>query len=318
VEVTYLSTVKEYSFKHRKDGLFRMVLTHNSLLLSFALLVPVLAAPVLTAQVPLAGAGTHLAMSADMPSANTPAARNQAAQMFALSNQERIAHGIAPLAWDPALAAAAAYHCSMMAAQGPISHQYPGEPEPSERASQAGAHFTLFEENAAQGYAPASIHQAWMNSPGHRDNMLNPKVDHVGIAVVARGNMLYAVADFSHATQVLTQQQVETAVSNLVQAAGVAAHNNSTGARTACTQDHGLPVSLDNHRPEFIMRWEATALDRLPEALIERIATGRFHEAAVGSCPAGGSSPTFTIYRVAVLLLRPESTALKTYISSTK
>ena len=31
----------------------------------------------------------------------------------------------------------------------------------------------------------------------------------------------------------------------------------------ACAQDHGLPVSLDNRRPEFIMRWQDAALERL-------------------------------------------------------
>ena len=300
-----------------------MVLTPKSLVLSIVMFSPLLAAstllaPMIAAQVPLAGPGTHPVMAADVPSANSSASRTQVAQLLALANQERTARGLTPLAWDSALASAAVYHCSMMAAQGPISHQYPGEADLSQRASQAGAHFTLLEENAAQGYAPASIHQAWMNSQGHRDNLLNPRVDHVGIAVVSRGNMLYAVADFSHAVQQLTQEQVEAAVSNLVRAVGVAAHVNSTGARTACAQDHGLPVSLDNRRPEFIMRWEDATLDRLPEALLERIATGRYREAAVGSCPAGEANPTFTVYRVAVMLLRPEATALRTYISSSK
>ena len=294
-------------------------LSHFSIAKRVALLAAsTLLAPILAAQVPLAGAGTHPAMSADVPSAGNQAISNQVAQLFALGNQERAARGLSPLAWDPALAAAAASHCSMMASQGLLSHQYPGEADPGQRASRAGAHFTLFEENAAQGYAPSSIHQSWMNSPGHRDNLLNPRVDHVGIAVVARGNMLYAVADFSKAAQQLSQQQVEAAVSSLVQATGVAAHPNSTGARTACAQDHGLPVSLDNRRPEFIMRWEDTTLDRLPEALLERIATGRYQEAAVGSCPSGDANPTFSVYRVAVLLLRPEAAALRNYISSAK
>ena len=270
------------------------------------------------AQVSLTGPGTHPVLAADVPSTGGQGLRNGVAQLFALANQERTAHGLAPLAWDATLAAAALDHCAMMANQGTISHQYPGEADLAQRVSQAGAHFTYLEENVAQGYGPASIHRAWMNSQGHRDNLLNPRVDHIGLAVVARGSALYAVADFSHAVQVLTQQQVEAAVSNLVEATGVTAHDDSPGARTACAQDHGLPVSLDDRRPEFIMRWEASTLDRLPEALLERIATGRYHEAAVGSCPLDDANPSFTAFRIAVLLLRPQSAAAHTYVSSSK
>jgi len=101
----------------------------------------------------------------------------------------------------------------------------------------------------------------------------------------------------------------------MVQASGVAAHGSSEGAREACSLDHGLPASLDNGRPEFIMRWQDAELDRLPGALLDRIATGKYHEAAVGSCPVQSAETTFTVYRVAVLLLRPVSATPHTYLS---
>ena len=256
------------------------------------------------------------AVPADVQIANSQALRNAAGQLFALGNQARAAQGLRPLEWDPALAAAALNHCVRMVTEGPLSHQYDGEPDLSERAGHAGAHFSLVEENIAEGYEPASIHQAWMNSPHHRENLLNPEVDRVGLAVVARGNMLYAVADFAHEVRALTPEQVEAAVASLVQATGVAAHGNSVGARLACAQDHGLPVSLDNRRPEFIMRWQDAELSHLPEALRDRIGTGKYKEAAVGSCPLQSANGTFTSYRIAVLLLRPESGATRTYLSS--
>jgi uncharacterized protein YkwD len=247
---------------------------------------------------------------------NSQALRNKAEQLFAMANQVRAARGLSQLQWDPALASAALYHCARMAAEGPISHQYAGEPDLGARAGQAGAHFSLLEENVADGQQPAQIHDAWMHSQGHRDNLLNPAVDRVGVAVVARGNTLYAVEDFSRSVQVLSMEQVEAAVSNLVAQAGVAARANSVGARLACAQDHGLPVSLDNRRPEFIMRWQDAELSHLPGALLDRIATGKYHDAAVGSCPSESGESTFTVYRVAVLLLRPEQVASRTFLSS--
>jgi uncharacterized protein YkwD len=247
---------------------------------------------------------------------NNQAPRGIAEQLFELGNQARAAQGLRPLAWDPALASAALNHCARMAAEGPLSHQYNGEPNLSERAGQAGAHFSLVEENVAEGYQPASIHQTWMNSEHHRENLLNPGVDRVGVAVVARGNMLYAVADFEHAVPVLTPEQVESTVANLMKTAGISAYGNSTGARLACAEDHGLPVSLDHQRPEFIMRWQDAELSHLPSPLIDRIATGRYRDAAVGSCPSQSAESTFTVYRVAVLLLKPEPANLsRTYLS---
>ena len=107
--------------------------------------------------------------------------------------------GAGPLQWDPALAEAARQHCLRMAAEGPISHRYGGEPDLTERAGQAGAHFSLIEENVAIGPSPAAIHDEWMHSPGHRTNLLNPQVDRVGMAVVASRGVLYAVADYAKA-----------------------------------------------------------------------------------------------------------------------
>jgi uncharacterized protein YkwD len=66
------------------------------------------------------------------------------------------------------------------------------------RASRAGAHFDIIEENVASGPTASAIHEAWMESPEHRENLLNPGVDCVGIAVVADDGVLFAVADYSH------------------------------------------------------------------------------------------------------------------------
>ena len=292
--------------KSRLHGRF----SSGSVLISLAL-----AATFLPAQRPLPGTVSGVVRAADVQLGSSQALRSKAEQLFLMGNQARAVQGLSPLEWDAALAAAALNHCARMAGEGPLSHQYAGEPDLSVRAGQAGAHFSLIEENIAVGPQPSTIHQAWMNSPGHRENLLNPGVDRVGVAVVARGNQLYAVADFGHAVPVLTQEQVEAKVAHMVQASGVAAHGSSEGAREACSLDHGLPASLDNGRPEFIMRWQDAELDRLPGALLDRIATGKYHQAAVGSCPVQSAATTFTVYRVAVLLLRPASAAPRTYLS---
>jgi hypothetical protein len=200
------------------------------------------------------------------------------------------------------LATAARQHCLRMAADGSISHQYPGEPDVSARAAQASAHFSMIEENVAIAPTPAAIHNAWMNSPGHRANLLNSKVDHVGVAVVAGRRGLYAVADYERAVPMLTQSQQESEVAGLVKANGVAILPDHTLARTSCAAEGALPRPASGPRPRFALYWEGAQLTQLPQDLVNELATGKYHQASVGSCSTQGQESTFTSYRIAVLL----------------
>jgi hypothetical protein len=226
-------------------------------------------------------------------------ARQQAAQeqLFALANQSRAAQGVGPLQWDPALAAAALQHCRRMAVEGPISHRYGGEPDLTARAGQAGAHFSLIEENVAVGSYPATIHQGWMDSPGHRSNLLNPQVDRVGIAVVDANGVIYAVADYGRAVEVLTPTQVEAAIAGLLRSRGIMVQKETADARAYCSNGAKNPS-----QPGFLMRWQNPDLTQLPQQLANQLGRGMYRKAAVGSCPPQGVEGAFTTYRVAVLL----------------
>jgi hypothetical protein len=226
----------------------------------------------------------------------------EAWQLVVLANQARAAAGAGQLKWDPALAAAARQHCLRMAAEGPISHQYEGEPDLSERAGQAGARFSMIEENVAFGPTPAAIHDGWMHSPGHRTNLLNPAVDRVGTAVVAGRGGLYAVADYERAVPTLTQSQVEAAVAAKIKANGIAVQRDPAVARAACVTDEGMPRSNSGPQPRFVMRWQGAELSQLQQAMEGRLASGQFRQAAVGSCPPQVQLGAFTAYRIAVLL----------------
>ncbi len=234
--------------------------------------------------------------------AEGPDLRAEAEQLFALANQARTQAGAGRLEWDPALAEAALYHCRRMAYEGPIAHRYDGEADVAGRAAQAGARFGLIEENVAVGPSAEAIHQEWMNSPGHRDNLLNPEVDHVGIAVVANRGVLYAVADYSHAVLALSAPQVEARVAGLIRPSGVTILVNPSLARAACTRDSGLPRAASGPQPRFIMRWQDSDLARLPQALVDRLSSGNYTKASIGSCPAQSAQSSFSAYRIAVLL----------------
>jgi hypothetical protein len=187
-----------------------------------------------------------------------------------------------------------------MAGEGQLSHQFADEPELSKRAAQAGAHFSLIEENVALAPTPAAIHDAWMHSPGHRANLLNPQVDHVGVAVVAGRHGLYAVADYERAVPLLSQAQIETQVAGMLH--GVTILPDATLARTACVAEGAMPRPTSGPKPHFAMYWEDAQLTQLPKSLVDELATGKYHQASIGSCSPQGQESTFTAYRIAVLL----------------
>jgi hypothetical protein len=226
----------------------------------------------------------------------------EAWQIVELANQARAAAGAGPLKWDAALAAAAREHCLRMAAEGPISHRYGGEASLTARAAQAGAHFSLIEENVAFGPNPAAINEGWLRSQGHRENLLNPQVDRVGVAVVASRGAIYAVADYERAVPTLSPAQVESRVAAMIEAHGASILRDPAVARAACAMNHGLPRSSSDLQPQFIMRWQDAELSSLPRALAEKLSSGEFRQAAVGCCPAQNQEEAFTVYRLAVLL----------------
>jgi uncharacterized protein YkwD len=121
--------------------------------------------------------------------------------IFDSANRERAARQLLPLKWNALLASAARAHAQKMAQAGTISHQFPGEMDMGMRIRVAGVHFISAAENVAQGPTAAVIHQEWMNSPPHRENLLDPELDSMGVAVVARNGELFAVQDFALAAQ---------------------------------------------------------------------------------------------------------------------
>ena len=222
--------------------------------------------------------------------------------LLAAANQERAARGLQPLHRDPALARAAARHAEQMAEHHEISHQFAGEPELTTRGANAGVTFSVIEENVAEAPDAVAIHQMWMNSDHHRANLLDPSIDAAGISVVRRGGEFYAVEDFAKTTRAVGLSDQEAAIATLVRKrASVSIQttaNDVAVARQTCAMDSGY---AGERKPWFVMRFTAASLDRLPDELNSRLATGKYHQAAVGACAGNASSP-FTSYNIAVLL----------------
>jgi uncharacterized protein YkwD len=98
--------------------------------------------------------------------------------VIAQVNAVRASQGLAPVAADSRLTAAAAAHNARLAAQGRLSHD--GFPA---RMQALGASYGFVAENLAAGQpTAASVVAAWMQSAPHRANLLQPSISVVGVA----------------------------------------------------------------------------------------------------------------------------------------
>ena len=117
------------------------------------------------------------------PAAGTSAETAAEAQVLALVNQERAKVGCSPVTADAGLGSLAENFSDDMAARGFFDHTDPDGATPWDRAKKAGI-TDLGGENIARGQANAqAVMDAWMNSPGHRANILNCDYKTMGVGV---------------------------------------------------------------------------------------------------------------------------------------
>jgi uncharacterized protein YkwD len=109
-------------------------------------------------------------------------------ELLALINQSRMAAGLTALRWDNRLAAIARSHSRDMLKGGFVAHVSPTTGDTLTRVKRAGLAFPLVVENVGEEGGVLQAHRGVMASPGHRANVVNPKVTHVGIGVVVKPN----------------------------------------------------------------------------------------------------------------------------------
>lgn len=111
------------------------------------------------------------------------------AKVVELVNAERAKHGLSPLTLDAELCQKARVKSQDMAENNYFSHTSPTYGSPFDMMKKLGITYRSAGENIAMGYAtPEAVVRAWMNSEGHRANILSEKYTRLGVGYVANGN----------------------------------------------------------------------------------------------------------------------------------
>jgi uncharacterized YkwD family protein/spore coat assembly protein SafA len=125
-----------------------------------------------------------------IPQTNTNQSWEQ--QVVQLVNAERTKAGLQPLAYDWELSRVARFKSEDMRDRNYFSHQSPTYGSPFDMMRQFGISYRTAGENIAAGQrSPQEVVNAWMNSPGHRANIMNANFTKIGVGLAKGGSYGY-------------------------------------------------------------------------------------------------------------------------------
>jgi uncharacterized protein YkwD len=224
---------------------------------------------------------------------------------FAQANRVRVEEGLAQLQWNEGLAGAARKHAVLMLNEGDLSHQFDGEPSLATRVSEVGVRFTHVGENVAFGPEPASMQAGWMESPGHRANILGASFNALGVGVLEEDGRLYAVEDFATVVEDLTIEQQEEKIAAQLTARGFLVtqdQNDLADARGICARVVQTNLLTPARHNMEILRYEAPDLSIISPEMAQRLRASRFKQAAVGACKGESGPGANSRFHVVILL----------------
>ncbi|MFJ7745838.1 CAP domain-containing protein [Peribacillus sp. NPDC097295] len=110
-------------------------------------------------------------------------------EVVTLTNAERAKQGLSALEIDTELSKVARVKSQDMKDNNYFDHNSPTYGSPFDMMKQFGISYTSAGENIAQGQqTPEEVVEAWMNSQGHRENIMNSSFTHIGVGYVESGN----------------------------------------------------------------------------------------------------------------------------------
>lgn len=232
-------------------------------------------------------------------------------ELVGLLNQERSRAGLPQLVVDDRLTQLARTHSALMAEKMSLSHQFRGEPGLKERVATTTLRFNYSGENVAYDADAQQAHSGLMHSPPHRENILSPNYNAIGIGVVRKGTMIYVTQDFAKRLPEVSvnaaEQTIEQAFSRLRQSAGAAPLSllpRPELRQLACEMANN--DNLDAKKPGLIPKvrevvvYTATELERLPGNM-QRLKDEKASGYSLGACFSKSASYPNAVYWVVVV-----------------
>jgi len=188
------STILGISMKKQKDSFFK--------LMKAAVILPLIVVFLSLTGFPSTAAGSSKITYGDT--------RGIESKFFNQVNRERRKRGLRPLNDDRVLSRVSLQHSIKMAEEEELSHTFPSYQSLRERLQTAGLLVSKAGENIAycKAYLLDIVHDGFMESPSHRDNILNPDFTHCSIKIVKKDRDIYITQEFAQLVTPLRQYGV--------------------------------------------------------------------------------------------------------------
>jgi uncharacterized protein YkwD len=141
-------------------------------------------------------------------------------RLLALVNEERESRGLPPLLLSDGLAALARRHSADLALSGTLSHLSSSGESFQDRLVKAGFFYAGAGENVARSeiYVADMVHRSLMESPEHRENILDPRFDTAGIgAVETKDGFYFITQDFIRAIEPFSEEAARVRIAGRIQ-----------------------------------------------------------------------------------------------------
>jgi uncharacterized protein YkwD len=234
-------------------------------------------------------------------------------QLVDLINQERAREGLPPLVVDERLTQAARKHTELLVKHHKLAHQFAEEQPLQVRLADENLRSDRQAENCALEVDVAGAHDVLMNSPHHRANILNPKYNAVGVAVMQSGDQLYVTEDFAHRLPDYSEPEADAVLQKVIKDY-VKAHGSPAPVRKPQPGLHEMAChmaiidALDTGTPrnnivgvQRVLAWTATDLEQLPDGVKTSLSQPLSNGYSLGVCFAASASHPGGIYWISMV-----------------
>lgn len=157
-----------------------------------------------------------------------------ARQVAAIVNSERAANGLSPLKYSDQLSEAALVRAKEI--QSTFSHTRPNGSSCFTAIKEAGISYTTAGENIAYGQkTPEEVMNSWMNSSGHRANILGQNYEYIGIGVTYQNGTYYWTQFFAASNDLTGEIITSNATTATTKTTAAPTTKATTAATTAAT-----------------------------------------------------------------------------------
>ncbi len=143
-------------------------------------------------------------------------------ELLELVNGERLEKGLLPLEYNENLYRIAMDHNIKMALENKLEHNFPGYLELDERMVDSNIYFRAAGENIAFSnvYPSDFIHNGFVKSPEHYENIVDPKFRQAGIAILETGEGFYITQEFGDIIDNISEEEAEKRISGFIEKSG--------------------------------------------------------------------------------------------------